>query len=267
MAKRKIGMNVFDAALDRFIYLYKSGYRVVVSFSGGKDSGICLELAILAAQYTKNLPVDVAMRDEEIMFPGTFEYAERVANRPEVNFRWLIAGQPIINIYNRRNPYFWVFDDRLEPYQWVRQPPEFAEYIEEKNIEGIVTADRFPPIPGSDKPVAIIIGLRTQESPNRYMGLLSSKGFITKESQGTVKARPIYDWRDGDVWKAVQDNQWDYNSAYDVMYRHGVPRTRLRIAPPTMTPAALEDFQVAANAFPRWFNRVAARLPDRKSVV
>ena len=129
--KKYLNLNVFTAAVQRLESLYNAGHKVVVSFSGGKDSTVCLELCIIAATRAKKLPVDVVMRDEEIMFPGTFEYCERVAKRPEVRFHWLVAHQPIINIFNRESPYFWVMDPSLPKEQWVRQPPSYAESIPE----------------------------------------------------------------------------------------------------------------------------------------
>lgn len=72
------GRDVFAEAVHRMVRVYGEGHRVVVSFSGGKDSGVCLEVCLEAARQTGRLPVEVIMRDEEIMFPGTFEYAERV---------------------------------------------------------------------------------------------------------------------------------------------------------------------------------------------
>jgi predicted phosphoadenosine phosphosulfate sulfurtransferase len=35
-------VNVYDAALERFRYLFDNFDKVVVSFSGGKDSTVCL---------------------------------------------------------------------------------------------------------------------------------------------------------------------------------------------------------------------------------
>lgn len=184
--------NVVDAALKRFAELYKDGDRVIISFSGGKDSGVCLELAIETARKFNRLPVDVVMRDEEIMYPGTFEYAERVAKRPEVNFHWLIANQPVVNVFNRVEPYFWVFDPTLSPEDWVRQPPDYAIHITDLNIQNIVTRERFPTPEG--KRLYNVMGLRASESTRRMLSIHSAKGFIAgPNNKGVFSARPIYD--------------------------------------------------------------------------
>ncbi|MRS03821.1 hypothetical protein EG832_11465, partial [bacterium] len=260
MPKRYKSENVFDAALDRLINLYREGHRVLVSFSAGKDSGVCVELCILAATMTDRLPVEVIMRDEEIMYPGTFEYAERIASRPEVKFYWHYACQPIVNVYNRKNPYFWVFDPLLKPDEWVRTPPDYAERIHEQNIQGLINNIKFPAPTGKD--TYIVLGLRTSESTNRYMGLLSSGSHLTRRlgDNGCYECRPIYDWEDGDIWKSIHDNKWDYNKAYDTMHRLGIHRDRLRIAPPTLTVAGIDSMLMASRAWPLWFEKVCKRL-------
>ena len=61
-----LAMNVFDAAIERLKRLYAEGHTVVISYSAGKDSHVCVELAIIAAQEINRLPVHVVMRDEEV---------------------------------------------------------------------------------------------------------------------------------------------------------------------------------------------------------
>ena len=95
--RARTGRDVFDEAYERLRELYADGHTVVVAFSAGKDSGVCLELAIMAARDTGRLPVHVSMRDEEIMLPGTFEYAERTAVRPEVDFADVAGRLPAVS--------------------------------------------------------------------------------------------------------------------------------------------------------------------------
>jgi predicted phosphoadenosine phosphosulfate sulfurtransferase len=289
MPRKYTGLNVFDQAVERMVESMEDGHRVVVSFSGGKDSTCVLEVTLLAAQYTNYGPVDVVMRDEEALFPGSYEYADRVAQREDVRFHHLIAKQPIINCFNRPNPYWWVFDDQVAPEDWVRLPPHWEEagspaleanvtwtpstwspgssvvVIPEPNIEAMIHKERFPPAEGKD--LLDVLGLRVSESRGRLFGIYSSKGHLTKPRKGTgvIKSRPIYDWADSDVWKAIRDNQWDYNEAYNHLLRAGAPRHDLRIAPPTMNAAGTRVLGRARALWPRWFDRLENRCPGVKT--
>ena len=89
--RTELATNVFEEAIDRMVKVYEEGHRVVVSFSGGKDSGTCVEICVIAATLTGRLPVEVVMRDEEIMFPGTFTDEERVmANKVKDLYRLIL---------------------------------------------------------------------------------------------------------------------------------------------------------------------------------
>lgn len=269
MPRRDLNKNVFEMAVERMQVLTDDGHRLVVSFSAGKDSGVSVEVCLLAMKASGRLigyggteKLSVVMRDEEIMYPGTFEYAERMAARPEIDFHWLIANQPIVNVFDRANPYFWVFDPMLEPEQWVRQPPAIAKRIDGKHIGAINGLSRFPP-PAPDKKVYSVLGLRTSESARRMMGLHSSGGYIClpgKGDNGMWGATPLYDWQDEDIWLAIKKFKWDYNSAYDTMNLMGVPKNHLRIAPPTLNAASVSHLGVAARAWPNWFDKVCKRL-------
>ena len=126
--KLKLSMNVFDAALSRLQEVYEQGHTVVISQSGGKDSTVCMELAIMAADAAGKLPINVIHRDEEIMFPNTYEYLDRVAARPEVNMHHVWAGQPVVNVFNRKNPYWYIFDETVPREEWVRQKKKIYKH-------------------------------------------------------------------------------------------------------------------------------------------
>lgn len=260
MPRKMLATDVFDAAVVRLLRLYQEGHRLVVSFSGGKDSTVLLETAIIAATSAGRLPVEVIMRDDEIAFPGTIEFCERTYRRPEVKMTWLVQNQPVINIFNRKAPYWWVFDPQLTPDKWVCQPPEFATYEKTLCIDAMTIPDRFPPPEG--KNLYACIGLRTQESRGRFFGLFSSGGYVTKPNKyGVRNARPIYDWSDSDVWRGIKENGWDYNHAYDTFFSMGVKAKGLRIGPPTMTSGGIKLLMLAAKAWPVWFDKVCERCP------
>lgn len=262
MRRVKTGQNVFDAAVDRVADVYRDGHTVVVSCSGGKDSAVCMEIALIAADMTGNLPVNACTQDEEIAYPGTHDYLERVVTRPDVDFKWFDCRQPMVNVFNRANPYFWVFDEQLKPEQWVRQPPPFAVRSQHIDIEHIVHPKWFSVEKG--KHLVDVVGLRASESAKRLLGLVSSGSHLTKprnrDGVPYQKLRPIYDWTDKDVWKAISDNKWDYNKAYDVMHRMGVRTREMRIGPPTINVMAADCLQMASKAWPKWFDRVCDRL-------
>jgi predicted phosphoadenosine phosphosulfate sulfurtransferase len=168
-------------------------------------------------------------------------------------------------------------DPKLPPTSWVRQPPPYAEFVEDKAIELMVNPERFPVehsprrVPWSwdeERQCLInIIGLRVAESRKRLLGLFSSGSFMAASNDlGTFNARPIYDWADKDVWRFISENKLPYCPAYDVFYKMGETKM-LRIGPPTLNVHSLAYLQHASKAWPRWFDRVAERLPGIRTAV
>ena len=273
MARQLIGKDVFQAAYDRLAEIYKRNHRVVIAFSGGKDSTACLEMAILVARDLGRLPVEVCICDEEIAYPGLYEFAERTANRPEVDMNWLVLNQPGVNAFNRAEPYFWIMDPQLDPEDWVRKPPSYAKVgLEDNSIVMMINYRNFPvehhpSNAGWDwdetrQCLVNVLGLRAAESARRLLGLHSSGGYMTRSTAvGTYTSRPLYDWSDGDVWKFLYEMNADYCKAYDVFLRMGVKRNKLRLGPPTISTYSVEQLKLASKAWPHWWDKVCERLP------
>lgn len=263
MPKLGLGKSVLAKTMERLDHLYSGKYRPIVSFSGGKDSGVCVELAIMAAAKRKRLPIEVALIDEEIVLPGTYEYAQRIAARPEVRMHWIVNNQQNVNLFNRDNPYWYTFDP-LYPDKWVRQPPPGFLHIPDPDIYNTVNVERFP-VPADDWQMVSIIGIRADESWGRKMAVSSMKNndhaWLTQDWGNRAAAFPIYDWTDGDVWLAFKEFGWEYAPAYNDMYRNGFTKKRCRMGPISHNGAAVEALGFISRTWPNWFDKVCHRLP------
>ena len=71
MGKQYLDIDVFTAAVQRIEAIFDSFERVYVSFSGGKDSGCLVQLALEVARKKKRLPLDVLHIDLEAWYTHT----------------------------------------------------------------------------------------------------------------------------------------------------------------------------------------------------
>ena len=71
LKKQTTDTDVHTAAVARFHDLFDRFDKVAVSFSGGKDSTACLNVALEVARERGRLPLDVYFFDEEAIHPET----------------------------------------------------------------------------------------------------------------------------------------------------------------------------------------------------
>lgn len=241
--RHDLGIDVFTAARERMLYTYRNFDTVVVSWSGGKDSTSCLELAREAARITGKLPVQVMFMDEEVIYPETIDLVERHRADPELQIHWCCVPSIYRNACSEVEPDFIPFDPTKRDL-WTHVPPPDAVWPAGFDENGLpkMTTWRVPPsIPKRITEVLFdtktygrigeVLGLRTEESFVRYSGMLSSGNFITDEHHGRASVRPIYDWKARDVWLAIKENGWDYNRAYEKLWRAGGNPISTRVAP------------------------------------
>lgn len=242
-------MNVYEALIKRLDFVFSEFDKVVVSFSGGKDSGVLLSITMDYAKRTGNLGrVAVYHMDYEAQYTKTTEYVDRVFNSlPDGvdGFRvclpvkaqcstsmfqaywqpWKLSDKAI---WCRPMPTKYVINEDNFPWDFDY---EISDY--EFNIE-------FGKAVYPNKKVCFLIGIRTQESLNRWrtmnrrMAVNEYKGrnYTTVITDKLVNAYPLFDWAVEDVWTANARFGYDYNKVYDLMYLAGVPLSKMRVASP-----------------------------------
>jgi len=227
--------NVMTAALKRINYLFDEFEEVIVGFSGGKDSTVCLNLTLQVAEERGRLPVKVCFVDQEAEWQTVIDYVERVMTDPRVTPLWFQMPIKIFNSTSTIESWLMCWE---EGAKWMRDrwPGSIT-----KNVYG---TDRFAElftkileVDFKDKKTCYIAGVRCEESPTRFMGLTS---FATYKAITWGKALnkklqhftfyPLYDWSYTDIWKAIHDNHWDYCKIYDYMYQHGVKVQNMRVS-------------------------------------
>jgi predicted phosphoadenosine phosphosulfate sulfurtransferase len=87
---------------------------------------------------------------------------------------------------------------------------------------------------------ACFVGIRTDESLNRFRTIVQSKKetlegvrWTSLVTETVYNIYPIYDWRSSDLWVYHARNpDRPYNRLYDLMHRAGVPMGHMRICQP-----------------------------------
>lgn len=230
------GKNVFDAALDRIRWLYDEFPNVMVSTSGGKDSTVIFNLALLVAREKGRLPLKVMWLDQEGEWQATVDTVRDQMEHADVEPFWYQIPFVLFNATSTAEPWLqcWNPADRD---RWMH--PQ-VEYSIKENRYG---TDRFHKllqrVVEVDQPegTANLGGMRTEESPTRTMAMtLKAKyKWATFGRCGSAQKRqyvfhPIYDWSYTDVWKAIHSNGWPYNPIYDKQWQLGTPIPKMRVS-------------------------------------
>jgi len=113
---------------------------------------------------------------------------------------------------------------------------------------------------------ACFIGIRTDESLNRYRAIVNDRKIMKDNHYWTKKntelvynVYPIYDWRTDDIWIANAKYGWKYNELYDIFWKAGLSVAQMRVASPFMSESksSLNLYRVID---PHIWNRLCARV-------
>jgi predicted phosphoadenosine phosphosulfate sulfurtransferase len=244
--KAYLEQNVFEAAEERLDLVFREFDQVYVSFSGGKDSGVLLNLAIEAARRAGKLPLTVLTIDMEAQYAHTISHVERMLSRPEVRPYWVCLPIHLRNAVSQFQPH-WICWDEEKRDAWVRQLPDHPGVISDPTYfpffrKGMEFEEFVPAFgewfAGGEK-TACLVAIRSDESLNRFRTISSrAKGtyqnlpWSTDVGEGVYNFYPIYDWRTEDIWTANGRMGWDYNRIYDLMHLAGLSLHQMRLCQP-----------------------------------
>lgn len=246
MLKKYKDVSVFDATRQRLDFTYKNFSKVYVSFSGGKDSGLMLNMAIEAAARHNRLPVNVLIIDLEAQYNHTVDYIKRMVSRPEIKAYWVCLPIRLRNSVSQYQSHWICWDEEKYPV-WVRDYPDHPSVIKDcsyfpffkkaMEFEEFVLAFGKWFSNGTD--TACLVGIRSNESYNRFRTIANfekkryqRKQWSTGISSNLYNFYPIYDWTVKDIWIANGRYGYDYNKIYDLMYRAGLSLHQMRLCQP-----------------------------------
>ncbi len=246
-------INVYDAANNRLKFIFDSFDRIYLSFSGGKDSGIMLNLVLdYMRQNNITEKIGVQILDNEANYSYSLEFMHSIIknNLDLLDVYWCclpITLPCTVSSYDIN----WQCWGESDKYRWIRPMPTdnyivnidnhpFDFFTEDMSYDAFW--DSFAEWYSQGKSCANLIGIRTAESLNRYRAImneektmLKGKPWTKKNTDHTFNVYPIYDWRTEDVWIANNVFEWEYNKLYDVFYKAGVPIHTMRVASPFMS--------------------------------
>lgn len=252
MVKKYTGQNVYDALQRRLGFIFQEFDNIFVSFSGGKDSGVLLNLVLDFQE--KNYPdkkIGVFHQDFEAQYTVTTEYVERTFKRLEdkAQLYWVCLPMATRTALSSYEMYWFPWDDTKKA-AWVRPMPEHPYVINLENNpmttyrykmhQGDLAKQfsRWYRISHGNQKTVCLLGIRAEESMQRYSGILNKKyGYkgeywISKQFKDVWTASPIYDWLLSDVWHANYIFNYDYNRLYDMYHMAGLKPDQMRVASP-----------------------------------
>jgi predicted phosphoadenosine phosphosulfate sulfurtransferase len=245
-------MNVYEATQERLAFIFKEFDNIFVSFSGGKDSGLLLNLCVdYIRKNNLDRKIGVFHIDYEAQYGMTTEYVDQVLSENlDIIVPYRVCLPVRAHCATSMFQSYWVPWEKAKRDIWVRELPPGAIHednhpfdffeAEMTDYELQVKFCSWYHREMKARRTCAMIGIRTQESLNRWRAVHSARNYhlykslpwTRKMDENVYNAYPVFDWKADDVWVAHGRFYWSYNQLYDRFYQAGVSVDRMRVASP-----------------------------------
>lgn len=243
MGKKYIGIDVLTAARQRIAWVFDNFPCIYLSFSGGKDSTVMLHL-VMDEAIQRDRKVGLLFVDLEAQYRLTIDHVATCFEmyRDHIEPFWVTSPIALRNAVSMYQPKWMAWEPGKEKI-WVRDKPagsisDFTFSWDGMEFEEFVP--KFGKWYAEDKLCACFVGIRADESLNRYRTVASGKKQTIGGQQWTTwcgetlyNAYPVYDWKTEDIWRYhARFPQKPYNKLYDRMHQAGLSVHQMRICQP-----------------------------------
>lgn len=241
--------NVFKAAQERIAKTFDEFDNIVLSFSGGKDSTVMLHLTAEEA-IKRNRKIGLMIIDLEAQYKHTITHVEKMVSQYKDVFdvHWICLPMSLRNAASNFQPR-WICWDLDKNKDWVREMPKNENVKSDLSVypffvkgmefeEFVVLFAKW--YGGYDTNTAILVGIRADESLNRFRTIASKYKekykdlqFTTKIVESVYNVYPLYDWKTSDIWVYHRKfPEKGHNLIYDLMHQAGVKPSQQRLCQP-----------------------------------
>jgi predicted phosphoadenosine phosphosulfate sulfurtransferase len=246
MPKIKLDLNVYEAAKQRIEWTFDNFDKIYLSFSGGKDSTVMLHM-VMDEAIKRNKEIGLLIVDLEGQYKLTINHMLECVKmyRNYIDLYWVCLPIHLRNAVSVFEP-FWLCWDENKKNDWIREQPTFSvsdiNYFPffRKGMEFEEFVPEFGEWYSNGKNTACLVGIRADESLNRFRTIASNKKvtylnkqYTTKVTDNVFNVYPIYDWSTEDIWIYHGKNKDKrHNELYDLMHKAGLSIHLQRICQP-----------------------------------